>query len=165
MRKALPLIASAAASCGLGRRTMREAWSVLLAASLSSACGAAWSPTRAESPNELHVVAETARMAGLHQVKVKGVVTDDAYLVPYGQYGCDIKEGCTAFGWYNAGKAYFYRPKVNQTTLDDLTNAASHEVCHAKHRQHDMNHWLCMGKYASPTYPAPASGWVQVECF
>lgn len=114
-----------------------------------TACGSQWDPVSATGVNELHILAETSRFAGLMGVKVRGEITDTPYL-----YG-----GQVATGWYQGGVAYYYRPHVeklnNNGFAETTTNVACHEVCHAKNPHHDLAHWECMNKWAVPTYPRP----------
>ena len=74
-------------------------------------------------------------------MSVKGVVTDTIYL-------CDCGDGsgqkCYAAGWYNSGKAYYWRKFVLEQTVNSvLTALAAHEVCHAKFYGHGAAHTQC----------------------
>jgi len=99
------------------------------------------------------LVDHTAAAAAQQQVKVRGEITDK-------MYPGLAKVNPTA--WYDAGVAYYYRPNVARYVSlvpepgkETALNIATHEVCHAKHRAHDCAHWLCMDKWATPTYPEP----------
>lgn len=123
-------------------------------------CGSRWSMGEpdAVNDNEAWAISEVARFAKLWNVKVHGEMTDKLYAIKWGSWGCNNEQhmDCHGFAWYDQGTVYFYRPDVNKTNKNDLTNNASHEVCHAvTGPMHDTAHWNCMAKYAQPTYPHP----------
>jgi hypothetical protein len=92
--------------------------------------------TPSGDPREDHVVAETARFAGMLGVRVRGVVTDVTYLVP-AQAPRYPGERVPAAGWYAHGVAYYYRPVVLTRDAAYLTRLAAHETCHALHRSEE----------------------------
>jgi hypothetical protein len=134
---------------------------------VSLGCGGnyKWSTTEPSSEIEAILLSETTRFAKLHVVNVRGEITDK--LSPA------QAAGPTPVGWYANGIAYYYRPMIVKFIVIEAepgklaaTDVASHEVCHVKNPVHDMPHWVCMSKFASPTYPAPASGLTSaVSCF
>jgi hypothetical protein len=120
---------------------------------------AQWAPVEPTTVNESIVLAETERFSRLLGVHVTGHVTNSAYIIGH-QY---------AAGWYvgqngkgAVGDAYYYiptmrtlRPAVTDGP-ESVVNVASHEVCHAvTGPDHNLSHWECMGRFATPTYPRP----------
>lgn len=102
------------------------------------------------------LLAETARHSATLGVKVEGQIVTS----------CPYTDG--RLGWYEAGRAYYYRPLVESQVVvargdrcpdyprcEAATNIAAHEVCHAKYRAHDLAHWTCNNTLASATYPRP----------
>lgn len=127
---------------------MRRA--LLAAALLVAACGDPLTATVRSSgtEQEAHVLAETARFAGMLHVQVRGALTETI-----GRPTC---EGWIPYGWYKDGVAYFYRPAVQRHSLDEVSTWAAHEVCHAKTgKEHDLAHWECVASISTPTYPRP----------
>ncbi len=116
---------------------------------LSSCAG--WDVVSPSDEKEALAIRETSRFADLMGVKVHGEITDTLYLVG--------DKYSTA--WYEKGVVFWYRPGI--TTLEvektagkeTISNVAAHEVCHAKYPKHDLAHWECMAKWATPTYPRP----------
>jgi len=104
------------------------------------------------------LLAETARAAGAIGVSVRGEITDTispAQLSP---------EAGSPVAWYSGGIAWYYRPQVAKyVSLEPEPgkiiprDIATHEVCHALSRRHDLPHWECMNTYAVPTYPRPVT--------
>lgn len=133
--------------------------SLALLALLAAACSAE-SPTNpdtvpAVTESEAFVLSETARFAGMLNVKVRGEITDYLYAVDCP--GGGAPKGCVAFGWYHRGTAYYHRPSVGRYP-DQLTAVAAHEVCHAVSLFHDRAHWCCQKKLGvQPTYPFPVA--------
>ena len=105
--------------------------------------------------NEVRVLAETDRLAGVLGVKVRGEITD--YVLERSNAECGIGVAhCIAAAWYERGVCYYYRPEINRYSLEFMTDLAAHEVCHSKHFFHDHKHWQCMVDLgAIPTYPEP----------
>ena len=81
-------------------------------------------------PREEHVIAETARFASLLGVNVRGVVTDQEYLVP-ALHPLYPGEKVPAAGWYKDGEAYYWRPEVLRRTLAQGSALAAHETAHS----------------------------------
>lgn len=125
---------------------------------LVAGCGFRYEATAPRDPVEESLLAETARAAGAIQVNVHGEITDtisSAQITP---------DAPAPVAWYSGGIAWYYRPQVvKYVSLGDepgkvsTRNIATHEVCHALSRRHDLPHWECMNKYAVPTYPRPGS--------
>ncbi len=120
-----------------------------------------WSPTAAESAQELFVVAETARFSGIAKQNVRGEISTWLYML-----NClDGTPGCRAFGWYVGdygpgakGVAYFYQPDVNAAEDSALSWAASHEVCHSiTGPKHDARHAECNRTLHGGEKPASAA--------
>ena len=140
---------------------MRISSAVLLLALVS--CGGKPFPTSSVSTEpEIFIVSEVARFSSVLDVHVVGEITDKRQT-----FGCDGSDpACHSFGFYNGGigegahgAAYFYRPDVNDERYRYiLTDAAAHEVCHTKTFAHDIRHWCCMAKIATPTYPLSIQG-------
>ena len=113
-------------SCGLGV-------GLLLILVATFGCGAVPTGPDSGDPREAHILAETARFAAALRVSVRGVVTDQAYLVPAPK-PLFTGEKVPAAGWYDDGIAYYYRPVVLRLTLESVSALAAHETCHALHR-------------------------------
>lgn len=128
---------------------------------LLAGCGFKYEPTASTNVLEDALLSETARAAGALSVRVHGEITDT---ISNGQ----IKQGQVApTGWYQAGVAWYYRPRIEPTVSIDPTpgketarNIAGHEVCHAISFFHDNAHWNCMNSVAAPTYPRPGTAGV-----
>jgi len=101
------------------------------------ACGGGV-PTGPDSgdPREAHIVSETARFASMLHVSVRGIVTDERYMVPAGMPTYP-GEKVPAAGWYKDGVARYYRPVVLERTLEGGSGLAAHESCHAIHDDED----------------------------
>jgi len=104
---------------------------------------------------EMALVDHTARFADQIGVRVRGVVTDrlDSRFIGDGQ---------NVVAWYEAGTAYYYRPRVALYVAlvptpgrETASNIAAHEVAHARYRNHDCAHWRLSDEIADPTYPEP----------
>lgn len=129
------------------------------------ACGKQQSfPTsQAATEPEMFIVSEVARFSEMLGVHVVGSITDKRQT-----FGCDgsTNPDCHSFGFYDGGQgagakgtAYFYGPDVNDERYRPfLTDAAAHEVCHTQSFAHDLRHWCCMAKYATPTYVLQVNG-------
>ncbi len=123
------------------------------------ACGKQESfPTSSTSTDpEIFIVSEVSRYSAILGVNVTGEITYQRQT-----YGCDGSNNpdCHSFGFYNGGQgagakgtAYFYGPDVNDERYAYvLSDAAAHEVCHTQSRLHDITHWCCSSKIATPTY-------------
>lgn len=110
---------------------------VAILALLVASCVSPLAPT---TPQEEHVLAETARFAEKLGKNVVGVLTDEVYSPGTWENGTPQ----IAAGWYNAGKAYYYRPYLNTKDLAYGTQLAAHEVCHAKEWHHGPAHEACV---------------------
>ena len=120
---------------------------LVIAALLAASCGNVYNPVSSSgTEQEAWVLAETARIAGVLNVRVHGELTDHVY---------SPGEGQVAAGWYEGGVAYYYRPWIMKQSLETLTDVAGHEVCHAVSFFHDAAHWRCMAQVAHPTYAFP----------
>lgn len=131
---------------------------LVIAALLAAGCGNAYNPVASSgTEQEAWILAETARIAGVLNVRVHGELTDHVYSIKQGTGGCpaDYPTPCIAGGWLEGGTAYYYRPWVLRQSLENLTDTAGHEVCHAVSFFHDVKHWTCMAQVAHPTYPFP----------
>jgi len=122
-------------------------------------CGFHWSVVGPADEKEYLLISETARYAGLVGVRVTGEIVDK--LSP-AQADAQLKTGVTPAGWYDQGVAYYYRPQIRENMSIELeagketvSNVAAHEVCHAISYKHDLAHWNCMNKWATPTYSRP----------
>lgn len=133
---------------------------------LLAGCNFRYEPTSANSPVEEMLLAETARAAGALSVRVHGEITDTISPAQIGQTNQAGGAGLPT-GWYQAGVAWYYRPRVAVTVSIDpepgretARNVAGHEVCHAVSFFHDLAHWKCMDSVAAPTYPRPGTSGV-----
>lgn len=133
---------------------------------LFAGCGFRYEPTSANGVVEETLLAETARAAGVLNVRVHGEITDT---ISKGRVEQANQAGGAGLptGWYQAGVAWYYRPRVAVTVSIDPTpgretarNVAGHEVCHAISYFHDLTHWNCMNSVAAPTYPRPGTSGV-----
>lgn len=120
---------------------------------------AQWAPTEPGTANEVIILAETERFSRLYGVHVTGHVTNDVYIVGH-QYATGWYVGQTGKG--AIGDAYYYIPAIRglRPTVsyapESVINVAAHEVCHAvTGPSHDLPHWDCMDRHATPTYPMP----------
>lgn len=105
---------------------------VVLAGVLTAACGVERTlPTAGSYPREAHVLAQTAHFASRLHVNVRGVVTDEVYVVR-GTNG----EPVPAAGWYSRGVAYYWRRELLRRDEAFGTALAAHEVCHARFFDH-----------------------------
>lgn len=102
---------------------------------------------------EMALVDFTAKASAQQGVKVRGEITEK-------MYPALAQSNPTA--WYQSGVAYYYRPNVKRYVSlspepgkETAWAVATHEVCHATHYAHDCAHWVCMVKFATPTYPEP----------
>lgn len=127
-------------------------WMLIVAAVGMAACGATTPTTAPTTPVEDALLAETARLAAVLGVRVRGEITEKRYITPQGE----------ATGWYSGGVAYYNRAMVAQGVSlepepyrETATNVAGHEVCHTQSRGHDLLHWGCSARIAAPTYPRP----------
>ena len=103
----------------------------ILAAFLLAGCALHRMPTAAPShPNETHVLAMTQEFAARLGVKVQGVITTRAFMVPASRPEYD-GEMVPAAGRWVGGRIEYYRPVVQQRTQAYLTSLAAHEVAHA----------------------------------
>lgn len=110
------------------------------AALMAAACGGEWTfPTAESDPREAHVLAETAHFAARLRVHVRGVVTDEVYVV-IGTRG----EPVPAAGWYSRGVAYYWRRELLRRDRAWGTALAAHEVCHARFFDHGPAHSACV---------------------
>lgn len=142
-----------------GLWTMIAGFWLLVMFTVGVACANfSWPTLSTSTPNEDMLISETTRFAGLMHVNVRGKITDE--LLP-NQLEAQLNSGETPTAWYNAGVAYYYRPRVKYLSIEvepgkeTCTNIAAHEVCHAKNPFHNLAHWECMAKWATPTYPHP----------
>lgn len=115
-----------------------------------------YEPTVATNVLEEALLSETARAAGAMGVRVHGEITDTISSAQR------VAGRPDPTGWYQAGVAWYYRPRIEPTVSIDpapgketARNIAAHEVAHAKHRNHDCAHWCLCNKFAVPTYPSP----------
>lgn len=122
-------------------------------------CSFRYEATSPSDPIEEALLSETAWAAGAMGVEVHGEITDT--ISPAQR----VVGQSDPVAWYAAGVAWYYRPQVQRYVSltpepykETAKNIAVHEVCHALHRNHDLAHWECMNKWASPTYPYPANG-------
>jgi len=105
----------------------------ILAALLLAGCALHRMPTAAPShPLEHHVLSETARFAARIGVKVQGVITTRARMVP-AIAPLYPGEKVPAAGWYSNGRAEYFRWVIRDHDRDYGTALAAHEVCHARH--------------------------------
>lgn len=133
---------------------------------LLAGCNFRYEPTAANSVLEEALLSETARAAGALNVRVHGEITDTISPAQIEQVNQAGGKG-TPTGWYQAGVAWYYRPRIEPTVSIDPTpgketarNIAGHEVCHAISFFHDTAHWNCMNSVAAPTYPRPGTSGV-----
>lgn len=126
-----------------------------------SGCGFKYKPTDSSNVLEDALISETARAAGVLNVRVHGEITNTI------SKGQQIAGQPDPTGWYQAGVAWYYRPRIEPTVSIDpapgketARNVAGHEVCHAISYFHDMAHWKCMTNVAAPTYPRPGTSGV-----
>lgn len=118
--------------------------------------GSGYTTVEPSSLVEDMLISETSRHAATLKVNVRGEITDHlpSSQVPKPGQG-------TPSGWYDGGVAYYYRPMLHVVSIEveagkeTATNVSAHEVCHAKHPHHDLQHWLCSDDLATPTYPKP----------
>jgi len=110
----------------------KHASNFLLVVALALLVGCGSVPTGPDSgdPREDHILAETARFASMLRVKVRGVVTDEVYLVPP-SVPAYPGELVPAAGWYRDGVARYYRRQVLKQSLEYGSALAAHEVAHA----------------------------------
>ena len=106
---------------------------VWLALALAVGCGSVPTGPDSGDPREAHVVAETARFAAALRVEVRGVVTDEVYMVPASVPSYQGQK-VPAAGWYKDGVARYYRPVILERSLGYGTALAAHEVAHALFR-------------------------------
>lgn len=125
----------------------------LIAVSLATlvACSKG-TPTTPTDPQEVYVLNRTAEYAAKLHVNVTGIITDSRHT-----YGCESPD-CVDYGWYEAGKAYYWRPGL--AGLGDINKdlLAAHETCHAISFFHDTTHWCCVYKLTgAASYPPPTT--------
>ena len=127
-------------------------WMLVVAAAVLAGCGAVTPTEQPASEVEEALVSETARLAGVLGVRVRGEITEKRYITPQGE----------ATGWYSGGVAYYNRAMVEQGVSlepepyhETATNVAGHEVAHAISSGHDCLHWTTSARLATPTYPNP----------
>ena len=111
--------------------------------------------------NEVLIVAETARVAGVLGLEVRGAISERPYVVPAGQQGCPAvpATGCYAAGWYVGGVAYYWRGWVARADAGEITFVATHEVCHARDPVGHGPAWVaCMERGGYPGAGATIAG-------
>lgn len=87
-------------------------------------------------PREEHIVAETSRFAAILGTSVRGVVTDQEYLVP-AMRPLYPGEKVPAAGWYSNGVAHYWRPEVLRRSLAQGSALAAHETAHSLFKSED----------------------------
>ena len=135
---------------------------MILVSLLISSCGTSGPATVAATDmKQTYIIDRTAYFAAKLGVSVVGKLTNEKHT-----WGCEGQPaGCYDFGWYQAGTAFYYIPAVQDAEMGYLSDAASHEVCHAKWYAHDSHHWCCMKNLgATPTYPYAGVPGGVIEC-
>lgn len=101
---------------------------------LLAGCALHRMPTAAPShPLEHHVLAETARFSARLGVKVQGVITTRAFMVPASKPEHD-GEKVPASGRWVGGRIEYYRPIIQERSQEWASLLAAHEVAHAFYR-------------------------------
>jgi hypothetical protein len=77
-------------------------------------------------PKEEHILSETQRFAGILNIRVRAVVTNEIYMV----MASDGSGKVPAAGWYNDGVIKYYRPVVIERSMEYGSQLAAHETCH-----------------------------------
>lgn len=93
-----------------------------------------------DDPNEIFILRETQRYAGILDVKVTAEVTDEVFMT----MSSDGSERVPAAGWFYHGHIKYWRPVVRDYEMSTLTMLAIHEVCHARSVFHGTEFADCM---------------------
>jgi len=126
---------------------------------LLAGCGFEYNLTGADDDVESALISLTETYSQKLGVNVRGEIVTNL---------SKAQEAAHPAGFYSRGIAYYYRPAVkNSVTLVDgqcpnapacelASGVAAHEVCHAKFKFHDQQHWCCMKNLGvRPTFPSP----------
>lgn len=143
---------------------MRLTLAVIVTTAMLSGCGFRYEPTAASGEVEGACLVETKRASDALSTKVRGEITDK--ISPAQVPDVNSKVG-PPVAWYDSGVAWYYRPQVAKYVSIDpeagkvtARDIAGHEVCHNTRvgsLSHDVTHWECMNRVATPTYPRPGA--------